>query len=182
MPNVIEETISKVAGKLGEAKAIVTGLQGVFRQLTLEHKEVAVLLARAAMSSDGDKRAELWTGIRQMLTAHEEAEELVIYGELDGRPELEDLVKQHRSEATQLEAFMQNVDLSLPDTVLWEGSLKQLREAVLRHAHEEEAHLFPRLQKELGVEWARQVARRYESVRARRVRPVTLVKRSPGEE
>lgn len=181
MANVIEETISKLAGKLGEAKAVVTGLQGVFRQLTLEHKEVAALLARAALSSDGDKRAELWTGIRQMLTAHEEAEEQVIYSELEGRPEFADLVRKHRSEATQIEAFMQNVDLSLPDTVLWEGSLKQLREAVLSHAQEEEAHTFPRLQKELGAEWARQVSARYESVRQQRVRPVTLVKRAEDD-
>lgn len=161
MPNIIEETAAKAAGKFGALKAAMSGLHGVFRRLAEEHKEVATLLARATMSSDAEKRADLWGKIRQELTAHEHAESQVVYPEFEMHASLVDIVRQHDSEAEQLEAFIQNVDRAPIASVQWEGSLKQLQEAVVRHAEREEQHFFPRVQEVIGEQRAEALGERY---------------------
>ena len=65
------------------------------------------------------------------------------------------------SEAEQLEAFIQTVDRAPIASVQWEGSLKQLQEAVVRHAEREEQHFFPRIQEVIGEQRAEALGERY---------------------
>lgn len=161
MPNVFEETAAKAAGKFGGLQAAIGGLHGVFRRLAEEHKEVATLLNRASMCSDVEERVDLWGTIREELMAHEHAESQVVYPEVEMHASLVEIVRQHDSEAEQLEAFIHNVDRSSIASVQWEGSLKQLQEAVLHHAEREERHFFPRIQEVIGEQRAEALGERY---------------------
>lgn len=161
MPNIIEEAAAKTAGKIGAIKAKITGLDGVFRRLSEEHKEVGTLIGRAAISADAEKRADLWGKIRQELTAHEHAELQIVYPALQAEPELEDVVRQHQLEADELEALIRDVDRAPLGSVQWEGCIKQLQGAVLQHAEREEEHFFPRAQSAIGERRAEELEQRY---------------------
>lgn len=161
MPNVIEESITKAAGELGSFKAKVNGLDGVFRRLTEEHKEVAILLQRAGMSRDPNERAEVWGKVRQDLRAHEQAELQIVYSELELHPALSEIVRRHEAEAEQLQVLIANVDAASFSSAQWEGSLNQLEQAVLQHAEIEEEEFFPRAQQVIGEERAQQLEYKY---------------------
>lgn len=150
MPNILEQTAAKAAGKVGAVKAAISGLDGVFRQLAEEHQEVASLMPRAVSTSDPEKRAELWDKIRQELTAHEHGELEVVYAEFEMHASLTDIVRQHEAEADHLEALISNVDAAPTNSVQWETSIKQLQAAVLRHASREEKEFFPLAQELIG--------------------------------
>jgi hemerythrin superfamily protein len=161
MANVVEEVIAKAAGKLGALEAKVKGLGGIFRRLTEEHKEVATLLQRAGMSTEATKREELWNKIRPILTAHERAEMQVLYAELEAHPSLAEIVRQHESDVDKLQDLIANLDSAAFSSAQWEGSLRQLEHAVLKHAEREEEHFFPTAQELIGEERAEQLEYKY---------------------
>lgn len=150
MPNVLDHTAAKAAGKVGATKAAVSGLQGVFRQLADEHQEVATLLITASLTSDAEKRADLWSSIRLNLTAHEHAELEVVYPEFEMHASLMDIVSEHEDEADHLEALIHNVDSAPVASAQWDTAIKQLQSAVLRHAAKEQREFFPRAQEVIG--------------------------------
>jgi hemerythrin superfamily protein len=165
MPNVSEESITQAAGELGSFKAKVNGLDGVFRRLTEEHKEVAILLQRAGMTRDPNERAELWRKVRQELDAHERAELQIVYSELELHPSLTEIVRRHAAEAEQLQVLMANLDAASYSSAQWEGSLNQLEQAVLQHAEIEEEDFFPKAQAVVGEERAQQLEYKYLQVK-----------------
>lgn len=161
MPNILERTAAKAAGKVGAIQAAISGLDGIFRQLAEEHKEVATLLPSATLTSDPEKRAETWGKIRQELTAHEHAELEVVYPEFEMHASLADIVSEHEMEADHLEALIGNVDSAPIASVQWETSVKQLHSAVLRHAAREENEFFPRAQEVIGERRAKELRDQY---------------------
>lgn len=167
MSNMFEDAVTKAVAKLGSIKAKVNGLDGVFRRLTEEHKEVAILLQRAGMSTDAEKRAELWSKIREQLTAHEQAELQVVYTAFEAYPALTELVRQHEADADKLQALITNMDTSPAASAQWEGCLRQLEHAVLKHAEREEEEFFPRAQEIIGEDRAQQLE--YPYLQARKV-------------
>jgi len=92
MASIIEDTVAEAMGKLGRVRAKFNGLQGIFSLLMEEHKQLATLLARAEMSTDPEKRAELWAKIRPELLAHERAEAQTLY-DVGSLPELVQLAE-----------------------------------------------------------------------------------------
>lgn len=157
----IERAVARALGKLGGARAKFNGLEGVFAHLVEEHRQLATLLARAEISFDPEKRAELWAMIRPDLVVHERAEAQVVYGEIRQRPELLELVNQHEADEERLHGLVQNLDETAFDSAQWEGCLKQLQEAVLRHAVREEEHFFPQLLHVMGDQRAAELEQHY---------------------
>lgn len=167
MSNMVEDAVTKAVAKLGSLKAKVNGLDGVFRRLTEEHKEVAILLQRAGMSTDAEKRVELWTRIREQLMTHEQAELQVVYTAFEAYPALTELVRHHEADADRLRALVGNMDTAPATSAQWEGCLRQLEYAVLKHAEREEDDFFPRAQDVIGEERAQQLE--YPYLQARKV-------------
>jgi hypothetical protein len=165
MSSIIEDTVAEALGKLGRVRAKFNGLEGVFTLLMEEHVQVATLLARAEISFDPEKRAELWAKIRSELLAHERAEAQTIYAHVATDPETAELARQHESEAEDLLGLIQNVDSSAFDSAQWEGCIKQVHEAVLRHARREEEHYFPQIQELVGAERAERLEQEYSEAK-----------------
>ncbi len=157
MPNIIEQAGVLVAGKLGGLRASLNGLTGVFRKLSEEHKEVALLVERAASTSDPAKRADLWQTLRAELVAHERAEINHVYTEFVPIGASEDLSEEHEAEADELEGLIAELDTLAFESSEWQTAVEHLQVALERHAEREEQRYFPRLQAAIGEDRAREL-------------------------
>jgi len=165
MSSIIEDTVAVALGNLGRVRAKFNGLEGVFILVIQEHAQVATLLARAEMSTDPEKRAELWAKIRPELLAHESAEAQTIYRDVEARPEFADLERHHEEEAEKLRGVIQNVDSAAFASSQWEGCINQVHEAVARNARREEEDYFPRIQAFIGAGRAEELEQQYSQVK-----------------
>lgn len=158
MPNLIDEAGVKFAATVGGFKAAVHGLRGVFRTLSQEHSQLAVLIRRALATSDLARRAELWATLRVELVAHERAEINHVYPEGAIHPSLARLDERHEAEADELEAILSELDVLASDaersvdSAQWQGTLEHLQKLVLHHTRREEEDYFPQLQDAIGDE------------------------------
>jgi hypothetical protein len=150
MPNTIEQLTAKVAGKAGAVSARAKGLTGVFNKLAEQHKEVAALLKRAEVTSDPEKRRDLWRTIRVELMSHEQGELREVYPAFDRHVSLRDIVEEHADDADLLETTIKELDEIDAASEAWPVTLKRLVAAVQRHVEEEEGEFFPRAQDVLG--------------------------------
>jgi hypothetical protein len=150
MPNSIEQLTSKVAGKAGAISARARGLTGVFNRLAEQHKEAASLLKRAEVTSDPEKRWDLWNTIRAELLSHEQGELREVYPAFDRHVSLRNIVEEHADDADLLETTIKELDEIDVTSDAWGVALKRLIAAVERHAEEEEREFFPRAQDVLG--------------------------------
>ena len=85
-------------------------------------------------------------GVRLGLTAHAEAEDIVLYGALlkAGAPEtLDKLVAQARSAHLAQEGALASLVCSTPGSQLWRERARRLRDLVHEHALHEENHVVP---------------------------------------
>lgn len=172
MTNIIERAVSKAAGGMGAVQAKLNGLEGVFVRLVNEHKQLQVWFARAEISSDAEKRAELWPRLRAELVAHEFAEAHVVYRVAEAYPDLGHIVRQHQFEEELLHSLVHNLDVAAFSSGQWEGSLKQLEQALLLHARREERAFFPELQARFGQALTEELDARYvEAKKARLLAP-----------
>lgn len=166
MSNAIEEAAAKAAGKFGVLQATVRGLQGVFRRLAQEHKEVAILLKRAGATSDVMKRAKLWAKVHAEVTAHERAELKEVYPDFEVHPALVDVAAVHELEASELKHSvekLQGVQVASPQ---WVSMLRAMEHVWTRHAQREENDFFPRIQGVIGNTRALQLEVRYAATKS----------------
>ena len=159
MSSFIEETVAKAVGKWGALKASASGLEGIFTRLAAEHDELALLMGRAEMSSDAEKRAELWGKIKPFLQRHERGEKVVLYSE-PSIASFQDVVELHVEETERMWALLEAVEQAPFESAQWEGSFKQFQDLVLIHAKHEEA-LFVRMQELVGAQRARELEEVY---------------------
>lgn len=85
-------------------------------------------------------------GVRLGLTAHAEAEDIVLDVALRGathREELSSLIQAARSAHLVQEGTLASLVCATPGTVLWRECAFELRELVRDHASYEEAHVIP---------------------------------------
>lgn len=150
MTNRIDELASKTMGKVKQAKAMATGLSGVFRTLAEQHGEVSALLKRAKAADDPEKRSELWRTIRVELLSHERAEMREVYPVLRRYPETRSLAEHHDEEANELESMIMRLDGISTASQEWSDLLSKIADSVVHHASEEENEIFPKAQETIG--------------------------------
>lgn len=150
MPNRPEEIASKAMGTVKAAKATVTGLHGVFKQLTVEHGEVSALLMRLKMSSDPSVRRELFPTIRKQLLAHEDGELKNVYPIFKETAETARIAEHHASEASELRTQLDTLSATAVDSSSWQDEIERLVELVTHHVKEEESEYFPAGQRAFG--------------------------------
>jgi len=150
MPNRTEEIASKAMGAVKTAKATVTGLHGVFKQLEKEHGEVSALLMRVKMSSDPEVRAELFPKIRRELLAPEEGELQKVYPIFKQHAETAGIAAHHASEASELHDHLERLSGTAVDGSAWQENFDRLVELVTHHVKEEESEYFPAGQRAFG--------------------------------
>lgn len=167
MPTTMDKLASSTMGALKDVKAGFKGLSGVFMHLMEEHGKVGALMKRVRASSDVDVRSELYPLIRRELLAHERGEVTVVYPELAAFPETSGIASEHASEASELQVAIAEVD-QLPFTSAeWAPAFDNLLNLVFAHVDREESDYFPKAQKVLGDERAKELLARFEAAKSR---------------
>jgi iron-sulfur cluster repair protein YtfE (RIC family) len=134
---------SKATGFAKAVKATFEGFNGVFRHLAQEHGEVSALLIRLKLSSDPDKRRELWPTIRKELLAHEQAEKREVYPAFHQESELRTMAVEHDRDADDLEEVIGELTATPVDSAEWQPILERLIAQVEEHVRDEEEEYFP---------------------------------------
>jgi hemerythrin superfamily protein len=167
MTNRIEEAAAKTMGLAKEAKAVATGLRGVFRVLAEQHGEVSALLKRAKSSTDAEKRSELWAKIRVELLSHERGEMQEVYPVLRKYAETKPLAEHHNDEAKELESMITRLDAMSSGSDEWAELLSKIADTVQHHALEEENEIFPKAQNVIGKPEAERLESRFLEAKQR---------------
>jgi len=165
MPNSMEKAASEVMGAAKDIKAGFKGLTGVFMRLMEEHGKVGALIKRVSMSSDDSVRAKLYPTLRSELQAHEKGELEVVYPALAEFPETAAIAAEHRNHASEIEAAMAEVDALAFSSPSWPSAFERLAALVTAHVKLEESSYFPRAQKVLGDERAKQLLPAFEAAK-----------------
>jgi hemerythrin superfamily protein len=125
------------------------------------------LIKRVAKSDDVKVRAELYPTIRRELVAHETGEIKVVYAALATLPETQAIELSHNREANELDAAIAQVDALDFSDAGWGPAFTRLAELVERHVEHEESDFFPRAQRALGEERAKQLLPQFEAAKRR---------------
>ncbi len=162
-------TMEKVAagamGAMKDVKAGFKGLSGVFMHLMEEHGKVSALLLRVSSSSDEAVRAKLYPTIRSELLAHEKGEIDVVYPALAEYPETSALAAAHARDASSLQAAIADLDALSYSDPGWGAAFDRLVKLVQQHVKEEEGEYFPKGQKVLGDQRAKELLPLFESAK-----------------
>lgn len=140
-----------------DSSATAQPLTGVFETLVDQHRQVLDLLRRAGSTDDPTKRRERWAEARRRLLSHERAEEQVVYALLEGQDAAQPLLERHGDQAVELELAAVELDATEPDSDAWIEQLRDMMAMVDDHVRDEEADFFPRAQRLLGENMAREL-------------------------
>jgi hypothetical protein len=165
MPNRVEEATSAAMGAMKDVKATVKGLTGVFKHLMEEHGKVSALITRVKMSSDRDVRARLYPTIRSELLGHETGELKVVYPAMAEYTEVSAIAQEHAREAGELQRQIAEIDKCAYGDADWGPAFDRLAELVQKHVAREEGDYFPKAQKVMGDDLAKQLLALFESAK-----------------
>jgi hypothetical protein len=101
--------------------------------------------------ASGGQRAELWAKLEPELKAHEEIEEVALYGpvaqEVGAKDQtLNEWQEHHHEEVTEAEALIEEIDGLDPTADEWMDKVEELKETLEHHIQEEEGNIWPRIE------------------------------------
>jgi hemerythrin superfamily protein len=144
-----------------------SGLTGVFKTLTLEHRDVETMLSHVDSTMDPGQRKGLWSEIRRQLLSHERGELEAVYSVLEAREPIADDTRRATDDARRLGALVAELDAVGPHSPEFRPAFARLKAVVLKHAEEEEHDLFPRAAALLGRDECERLNARYGEARER---------------
>ncbi len=118
--------------------------------LKSEHEKAKQAFAEIQAAA-ANERTLLWAKLEPELKAHEEMEEVALYGpvaqELGSTdPTLTEWHEHHHDEVTEAEALIQEINGLDSTSDDWVEKLEELQEALEHHIEEEEGDIWPRIQ------------------------------------
>lgn len=116
--------------------------------LQRDHRDLTFGLAELIETTSPAELRSALDGVRLGLTAHAEAEDIVLYHALARCPDsaqLEPLVSEARTGHLYQERALSALLCTTPGTSSWRDRAIHLRELVVQHAEWEEQHVVPRL-------------------------------------
>jgi thioredoxin-like negative regulator of GroEL len=161
----MEKAASEAMGAVKDVKAVLKGLTGVFKHLMEEHGKVAALIKRVGMSSDQSVRAQLYPTIRSELLAHETGELKAVYPVLSEYPQTSGIAAEHAREAGELRNAIAELDEVPIGDAGWAPAFERLATLVEKHVAVEESEYFPKAQKTIGDERAKELLPLFEAAK-----------------
>lgn len=149
----------------------------IYRDLKADHdKQRKMLKELGELSGDTKKRQALFEKFRLELQSHAAAEEISLYAEMLGNPELRDDARHSVSEHKEVDDLLgEMMDLDFGGDE-WEEKFHQMRHRYLHHIEEEEEEMFPAAAKELDAETEQALAETYQE---RKPEELKLAKENP---
>ncbi len=115
------------------------------------------------------KRGQLWSKLAPELKVHEQVEEAHFYGPVaqDAQdPLLQRWPDHHRDEVAKAEAVIQEIDRLTPGDDRWLAKVRELKEVLVLHIHEEENDVWPRARQAWGHGKLEQAGQQMEAAKA----------------
>lgn len=137
----------------------------VFEVLKHDHEMARDLFAQIERSGEKDRREELFQKLKQELIAHAHAEERIFYPVLKEKQQTHDQIEEGISEhhhVEQLLSSLENMDCGSDE---WLQQVRQLKQEVEHHVHEEEEEIFPKAQQLLKVTQVIEMADKVQEVK-----------------
>ena len=133
----------------------------IFDLLKQDHQQISEML-RAIERNSEDERKELFDEMQTELMLHSEAEETVLYSELEKHDALRELVQEGREEHKLFEQLLEGMSAMESGDEQWSAKLTVLSELVSHHVQEEEKCLFDKAQDVVDDDLAAELAERFE--------------------
>jgi hypothetical protein len=139
--------------------------------VTRDHHDLEAAIDELLEASSLVELRTALDGVRLGLTAHAEAEDIVLYQAVRGevhRDHLSDLIGQARAAHLAQEGALSSLVCALPGSTHWRRCAIDLRELVRDHASYEEAHVIPAI-RELAPMAYDQLAGKFATERLRQL-------------
>ena len=134
------------------AEMMIESPDEVVAFLKAQHNLIEDMFDEVLLATDPDSREKPFAALRQLLAAHETAEEMLVHPrvrrEADHGDAIVDARLKEEHDAKELLAQIEKLDITSRHFI---EELTKLREAVLEHAEHEEIDEFPYLEGELDV-------------------------------
>ena len=134
----------------------------VFRLLKQDHKEAKALFKKLESSRPSKAREKGLQQLHQALTLHTEAEEQIFYPRLREEKKLRDTINEAYEEHHVATLLLEELVQTSMDDERWEAKLTVLKEMVEHHVQEEEKELFPKANRALKKNEAKEMGQRVE--------------------
>lgn len=117
--------------------------------LKQEHQKAKTAFGKLLAAAPA-QRGALWKALQPELKAHEEIEEVCLYGPIeDDGPSDTKLSEwasdRHQGEVAEVEALIKETERLEPKDERWLNTVRQIHTALEKHIREEEGDIFPRI-------------------------------------
>lgn len=142
----------------------------IYDMLRNDHQTVRTALERIIGSGGGAEktRHDLFAKVKEELEIHTKFEEEVFYptfrddkNDKQAKDEVKDALNEHK-EAKQMLAKLERMDVTSEEFIT---TIKDLKEALEHHIHDEEDEIFPQARQAVSDEEAEDMARRYAEMK-----------------
>lgn len=115
----------------------------IFEKLKADHEDATTLLDTVLVSSDGAERQKLFKQFVTEITAHNRAEEKVLYANLEKYEDTKDDALESEEEHRFATLIIESLDgASRKTSDRWTARCNVLKEVLRRHIEEEEGDIF----------------------------------------
>lgn len=144
-------TIEQIGNAVGNM--MPGGRTSATELLKEDHDRVRELFKKVEATEESEHPA-IFEKIKMELDVHTHIEETIFYPALlaDGDKELVDTVREGIEEHRQAKMFLREIEALNDDSIKFEPKLKVLIEDVEHHADEEEAEMFPLVNRQFSAE------------------------------
>lgn len=124
----------------------------ILELLKRDHQRVDQLLDQIETTDESDERRRaLFAHVTAEIEVHSDAEDQVVYGCLEAREGLEDLVEDARQEHEHIEQMVEELDQTDVTASGWIGKVRELHQLIRHHVDEEEGAIFDRIRETLDA-------------------------------
>jgi len=139
--------------------------------LKKEHAKAKAMFERIEHAAAGE-RGQLWSQLRPELEAHEQMEEMHLYGpvalEAGSRDAtLVEWEQHHQEEVGQAESMILQLDGLNPSEPAWLAQVKELKSALEHHIQEEEGTIWPKIRQVWNARKLGQAGRQMEAMKGK---------------
>ncbi len=135
----------------------------VFEFLKQDHRQIEQML-NDLESCSPDQRDQLFQEFKQHLVAHSKAEEQAFYPKFRDQDQTHDLVEDGLNEHQKIDEMLTKMEGIGSDSNTFDQTLKELKQCLLHHVHDEEDKMFPKARQMTSDDDAEAIGKRVRSI------------------
>ena len=145
-----------------DAREMLTGANpdnDLRARLHADHNEIDRLIdeLKSTEAHEYDLRVDILNQLAIALTAHERAEEMVVYRMIQDDPRLRDKIDHAFREHREIDQALDLLDLIKPSDPSFLEKVNALQQCVEQHVHDEEGDLLPKAESVIGRDYLARV-------------------------